>query len=96
MPEILYAFDIGTTGVKAGALTPSGQLIGTTYREYPVLYPGPQWVEQSVETMWEAQCEASQELVARFAIDPQDVAEHGDRDGQQPDRLARVPDHGRQ
>jgi xylulokinase len=74
MPETLYAFDIGTTGVKAGALTPSGQLIGTTYREYPVLYPGPQWVEQSVETIWKAQCEASQELVTRFGIDPQEVA----------------------
>ena len=54
MPEYLMAFDIGTTGVKAGVLTPDGNLIGTAYREYGVLYPGPQWVEQSIPEMWDA------------------------------------------
>ncbi len=77
MPDYLYAFDVGTTGVKAGVLTPDGQLIGTSYREYTVQYPGPQWVEQSIDAMWKAQCEASRELIGRFNIDPRDIAAIG-------------------
>jgi len=74
MPEYLYAFDIGTSGVKAGALTPDGELIGTTYREYGVSYPGPQWVEQSIPEMWEAQRLASRELIERINMNPKDIA----------------------
>ena len=68
MSEYLYAFDIGTTGVKAGVFTPNGELIGTTYREYGVSYPGPQWVEQSIPEMWEAQRLASRDNPAAPGI----------------------------
>ena len=74
MPEYLYTFDLGTTGVKAGVLTPEGDLLDTSYREYGVVHPHPQWVEQSIATMWEAQCEAAWELNRRSGIDPGDVA----------------------
>ena len=77
MPEYLCAFDAGTTGVKAGILTPDGRVLGTAYREYAVIYPRPQWVEQSVDEMWHAQCEASQELLDKTAIDPEDIAAIG-------------------
>ncbi len=77
MSEYLYAFDIGTTGVKAGVFTPNGELIGTTYREYGVSYPGPQWVEQSIPEMWEAQRLASRELIERYNINPDDIAAVG-------------------
>jgi xylulokinase len=77
MPELLCAFDIGTTGVKVGVFTPDGQLIATTYREYGVDYPGPQWVEQSVSAMWQAQCEASRELFDQSGIAPEDIAAVG-------------------
>jgi len=74
MPEYLFAYDLGTTGVKAGILSPDGQLLGTTYREYRVVYPGPQWVEQSVDEMWQAQCEATRELFDRVGIEPTEIA----------------------
>lgn len=77
MPEYLFAFDIGTTGVKAGVVTPDGMLLGTSYREYSVLYPKPQWVEQSIDDMWAAQCEVSQELFHRCNISPGDIAAVG-------------------
>jgi len=74
MPEYICAFDIGTTGVKAGILTPDGRLISTAYREYTVQLPGRQWVEQSIDEIWLAQCEASREMLAKSDIDPTDIA----------------------
>ena len=77
MPEYLLAFDIGTTGVKAGLLTPDGHLMGTAYREYSVQYPKPQWVEQSIQEMWEAQCAVSRELLQQLEIGAGDIAAVG-------------------
>jgi xylulokinase len=77
MPEYLCTFDIGTSGVKAGILTPEGELLGMAYREYPVIYPESLWVEQSIEQMWQSQCDASQELLARTGIAPEDIAAVG-------------------
>lgn len=77
MPEYLCAFDLGTTNVKAGVFTPNGRIIGTSSREYSVFYTGPQWVEQSVEQMWMAECEACRELLDHFNIHPGDIAAVG-------------------
>ena len=77
MPEYLFAFDIGTTGVKAGLFSPAGKLLGTTYREYAVQYPGPHRVEQSIEEMWVAQCQVSQELIHKLEINPEEIAAVG-------------------
>ncbi len=74
MPEYLCSFDVGTTGVKAGILTPEGKVLGTAYQEYGILYPGPRMVEQSVGEMWEAQCNTSKKLLKTTGIDPADIA----------------------
>ncbi len=74
MPEFLCAFDLGTTSVKVGVFTPDGQVLGAASCEYGVLYPAPQWIEQSIEEMWVAQCSACQELIHRFNIHPSDIA----------------------
>jgi xylulokinase len=74
MPEYLCSFDMGTTGVKAGILTPDGKLLGTAYQEYGILYPGPRMVEQSVEEMWQAQCQTSKKLLQTTGINPGDIA----------------------
>jgi len=70
----LCAFDLGTTGVKAGILTPDGRLLASAYREYGVIYPGPLWVEQSIDLMWKAQCEASRQVIDCCNIDPHEIA----------------------
>ena len=74
MPKYFLAFDVGTSGVKAGIVSQEGSMIATSSREYPSIYPAPQWVEQSVETMWLAQCEASQHLFATSGIKPTEIA----------------------
>ena len=76
-PPYLCTFDLGTTGVKAGILTPAGELVASTYREYGVVYPGPLWVEQSIDAMWNAQCEASRQVIDCWNIDPHEIAAVG-------------------
>lgn len=77
MPEFLCAFDLGTNGVKAGLFAPDGHLVAKSYREYGVSYPQPQWVEQSIEEMWQALCEASLALLAESGVQPQEIAAVG-------------------
>lgn len=77
MSGYFLAFDIGTSGVKVGIVTQDGGVLATASREYPSIYPGPQWVEQSVDLMWQAQCDASRELVARSGIRPEEIAAIG-------------------
>jgi xylulokinase len=77
MSKYLCSFDMGTTGVKVGILTRDGQLLGTTYREYGIQISGQQWVEQSIEEMWQAQSEACKELLLETGIDPKEIAAIG-------------------
>lgn len=77
MTEYLLAYDLGTTGVKAGILSPDGRLLAAAYREYGISYPGPGWAEQSVDEMWEAQCAVTRELFETSEIPPAAVAAVG-------------------
>jgi xylulokinase len=74
MPKYIFAYDLGTTGVKAGILTGEGDLVGTAYREYGVIYPASQWVEQSVDEMWQAQQAASKAVFSKTGVRPGDIA----------------------
>jgi xylulokinase len=77
MPQLLCAFDLGTNGVKAGLFTPEGRLLGQSYREYGVECPECGWVEQSIERMWQAQCETAQALLAATGVNAHEIAAIG-------------------
>lgn len=74
MPQYLCSFDMGTTSVKVGIVTTDGHVVGRGYSEYPVLFPGPKWVEQSIDDMWEGQCRASRQLLQQTGISPHEIA----------------------
>ena len=42
----LVGVDIGTSGVKALALSPEGEVVGRAEEEYPLSIPQPGWAEQ--------------------------------------------------
>ena len=50
----LVGIDVGTSGVKALALTPEGEIVGRAEREYPLSIPRPGWAEQDPEDWWRA------------------------------------------
>ena len=62
MPERLTGVDVGTTGVKALALSVTGEVLARAERSYPLSTPRPGWAEQEPDDWWRAAREALDEL----------------------------------
>jgi xylulokinase len=56
--------DVGTTGVKAVAISPDGSVLATAERSYPLSTPNPGWSEQDPEDWWRAAESAIAEIAA--------------------------------
>ena len=52
--EALIGLDVGTTGVKAVAISPEGELLASAEEGYPLSTPHPGWAEQDPEDWWRA------------------------------------------
>ena len=50
----LVGLDVGTTGVKALALSPEGEVLARAEEEYDLSTPRPGWAEQDPEDWWRA------------------------------------------
>jgi xylulokinase len=50
----LVGIDVGTTGVKALAIAPDGEVLAREEEEYPLSIPQPGWAEQDPEDWWRA------------------------------------------
>ncbi len=50
----LLGLDVGTTGCKAILFDVQGHILGSGYREYPLLQPRPGWLELDPEAVWRA------------------------------------------
>jgi xylulokinase len=59
---LIAGLDVGTTGVKAIAITPGGEVVATAERSYPLSTPRPGWSEQDPEDWWHASEAALAEL----------------------------------
>ena len=77
MSDYLVGIDVGTTGAKALVVDLKGNLLGSGYREYPCLYPKPNWVEQDAELVIQKTFEACREALANSSIDPKKVISVG-------------------
>ena len=51
---VSVGLDVGTTGVKAVAISPDGNVLATAERSYPLSTPYPGWSEQDPEDWWRA------------------------------------------
>ena len=58
----LIGLDVGTTGVKAIAISPAGEVLARVEHEYPLSTPQPGWAEQDPEDWWQASESALAEL----------------------------------
>src|SRR5262245_1543609 len=52
--ERIVGVDVGTTGVKAIAISPTGEVLARAEEEYPLSIPQPGWAEQGPEDWWRA------------------------------------------
>jgi xylulokinase len=60
----LVGLDVGTTGVKALAVSPEGEVLARIEEAYPLSTPQPGWAEQNPEDWWRAAESALAELAA--------------------------------
>lgn len=61
----LLGLDIGTTGCKAIVFSEDFRILGSGYREYPLLQPRPGWAELDPAVVWADVEEAIREAVAQ-------------------------------
>ena len=52
--DVLVGLDVGTSGVKAIAISPDGRVLASASEEYPLSTPRPGWAEQDPEDWWRA------------------------------------------
>jgi xylulokinase len=52
--DVLIGLDVGTSGVKAIALSPDGAVVASAEETYPLSTPHPGWSEQDPEDWWRA------------------------------------------
>ncbi len=77
MTTTLVGLDVGTTGVKALAITPTGEVIASAEEGYDLSTPQPGWAEQDPEDWWRA----SEAALARLGVEPGRVGLSGQMHG---------------
>ncbi len=65
---ILVGLDVGTSGVKALAISPDGEVVARAEEEYKLSIPRPGWAEQRPEDWWRASQRALAALPPAAAI----------------------------
>jgi xylulokinase len=73
----LVGLDVGTTGVKAIAITPAGEVVASAEEGYPLSAPQPGWSEQDPDD-W---VRASEKVLARLGVEPRRVGLSGQMHG---------------
>jgi xylulokinase len=73
----LVGLDVGTTGVKAVAISAEGEVLARAERGYPLSTPHPGWCEQDPEDWWAA----SQAALADLGVEPAAIGLSGQMHG---------------
>lgn len=66
MTEVTLGLDLGTSGVKAVALTADGRAVAEATRPYPLLTPQPGWTEQRPQDWAAASLEALRDVAGQL------------------------------
>jgi xylulokinase len=73
----LVGLDVGTTGVKAIAVAPSGEVLARAEEPYALSTPQPGWAEQDPEDWWRA----SERALAGLGVEPAGIGLSGQMHG---------------
>jgi len=73
-PGTLLGIDVGTSGLKALLLSPTGDLLGSVLETYPLKVPRPGWAEQDPLLWWGACAGAVRKLLRKAGVKPSRIA----------------------
>jgi xylulokinase len=73
----LIGLDVGTTGAKAVAITPDGELMASAEESYPLSMPRAGWSEQDPEDWWQA----GERALGKLGVEPGRVGLSGQMHG---------------
>jgi xylulokinase len=75
--RLFAGIDAGTTGVTVALFDDRGHMVASADRDYPCIFERPGWVEQDMNAVWRALCEASREAVRGAGVDAAAIASVG-------------------
>ncbi|MGE5689078.1 MAG: xylulokinase [Pseudomonadota bacterium] len=73
----LVGLDVGTSGVKALAISPDGEVVARAERPYPLSTPRPGWAEQDPD----AWARATEDALAALRLEPSSIGYSGQMHG---------------
>ncbi len=73
----IAALDLGTTGVRCFVFDSTGKRVCQAYRELPLMYPRPGWVEQDPEGMIHASVDVCRDALGQAGIAPRAICALG-------------------
>jgi xylulokinase len=71
--SISIGIDVGTSGTKALAINPQGEILAEASAGYPLHHPKPLWSEQDPEDWWQATIKVIQAVVKKAKLKPAEV-----------------------
>ncbi|MEM9658760.1 MAG: FGGY family carbohydrate kinase, partial [Planctomycetota bacterium] len=74
---VCIGIDVGTSGTKALAMAPDGQILAEASAGYPCSHPQPLWSEQDPDLWWQATVKVVRSVVKQARLKPTDVAAIG-------------------
>ena len=72
--SLYIGIDLGTSGLKAVLVTPSGSIAGIGFGSYPIDIPRPGYAEQDPLLWYKVLCQAVKEAMAQAQANPAEVA----------------------
>ncbi len=73
----VLAWDLGTSGAKAGIVTPDGRVLASEFEPTPLMLLPDGGAEQDADDWWNALCKATERLLARDIVPRDSIAAIG-------------------
>jgi xylulokinase len=70
---VIIAYDLGTTGNKAGLYDAAGGVVASAFAAYETTYRQPGWAEQDPGAWWSSVCATTRELLGKARVHPRDI-----------------------
>ena len=71
--DALLGIDIGTSGTKVLAITPTGEMLGSATQTYTCSVPQPLWSEQNPDDWWQATVQGVRSVMEQTGLKPWEV-----------------------